>query len=723
MHAISKEAPAELALVLHFHQPVGNFGQVFEKVTEQCYAPLLEMLFEFPELKTHLHFNGILLDWFDQHRPDLIRHLDRMVRRGSVELLTGGHQEPILAVLPEEDAVGQVRALSLELEQRFGQNPVGAWLTERVWEPRLPTPLVRAGVRYVILDDAIFRWAGVDGDALLGHYVTDDIGRPLALFPGAKSLRYTIPFRPPQETFDLLHALPTQGDAPPLMVYADDAEKFGEWPGTHEWVFEKGWLRRFLEQLRDDEKVRTVHLRERLAEHAPLGRIYPPTASYPEMTVWAMPTPARAHMEDLVHRLEESDPQGLLPYLRGGQWRGFFAKYPEVNRLHKRMLRVSRRYDELKTRGVDDERLGQALRDLYRGQCNDAYWHGVFGGIYLPHLRRALESFLIRAERALDALDRGHFDWEASRRVDFDADGAEEIELTTPAAQVVVDPIGGRLLSWDLREACDNWVTVMQRHEEPFHASLFAGDVIHVDEEGLPLNEDDGKGGVATIHGAVRVKPGVAAEDLAVDRHSRVAGLLWAADVDAVVDDPRRIENYARPLRGAWDSRIEESKAACALRTQQEGLRILQEIRLSRGDASLELELEVEPTEGPCRLFAEWNLFVGWTGDDLEIDRDGAWLARAEGEHVFEDAKDGLPALSVRGGGGRQLRIETNVGTLLHWAPVHTVSSSEAGLEKIGQGSCFLFEWEIHETTRIRLRLVPDAPALADEPIDSRSPR
>ena len=37
------------------------------------------------------------------------------------------------------------------------------------------------------------------------------------------------------------------------MVYADDAEKFGEWPGTHEWVFEKGWLRGFFERLRDDE--------------------------------------------------------------------------------------------------------------------------------------------------------------------------------------------------------------------------------------------------------------------------------------------------------------------------------------------------------------------------------------------------------------------------------------------------------------------------------------
>jgi alpha-amylase len=504
------------------------------------------------------------------------------------------------------------------------------------------------------------------------------------------------------------------------MVYADDAEKFGEWPGTHEWVFEKGWLREFLEQLRDDEQIRTVHLSERLAQYPPLGRIYPPTASYPEMTVWALPTPARSHMEALVHSLEEDDPQGLLPYLRGGHWRGFLAKYPEVNRLHKRMLRVSRRYHELASRGVDHERLGQALRDLYRGQCNDAYWHGAFGGVYLPHLRRAVESFLIRAERGLDRLDRGHFDWERARRVDFDADGAEEIELSTPAAQVVVDPIGGRLLSWDLREACDNWVTVMQRHEEPFHASLRSGHVIRVGEDGLPLEKEEGEGGVATIHGAVRVKPGVEREDLELDRHSRVAGLLWVASVDEVVDDPRRIEDRARPLRGAWDSRIQDDEAACALRTEQEGLRIVQELQLSRADASLELRLTVEPLDGSRRLFAEWNLFVGHTGDDLEFEENGAFVARAEGDAFFED---GVEALVFRGGGERRLRVEVGEDARLHWAPVHTVSSSEAGLEKIGQGTCFLFEWEIRERTEIRLRLVPEAPSLEDEPLDPRSPR
>ena len=39
-----------------------------------------------------------------------------------------------------------------------------------------------------------------------------------------------------------------------------------------------------------------------------------------------------------------------------------------------------------------------------RAQCNDAYWHGVFGGIYAPHLRTELWRELIVAETLLDEI-------------------------------------------------------------------------------------------------------------------------------------------------------------------------------------------------------------------------------------------------------------------------------------------------------------------------------
>ena len=38
------------------------------------------------------------------------------------------------------------------------------------------------------------------------------------------------------------------------------------------------------------------------------------------------------------------------------------------------------------------------MRALFRGQCNCAYWHGVFGGVYLFHIRAANYANLLDAE-------------------------------------------------------------------------------------------------------------------------------------------------------------------------------------------------------------------------------------------------------------------------------------------------------------------------------------
>jgi len=56
--------------------------------------------------------------------------------------------------------------------------------------------------------------------------------------------------------------------------------------------------------------------------------------------------------------------------------------------MHKKMLRVSERVAAAGSPPA-------AVDALLRGQANDAYWHGVFGGVYLPHLRRAVWENLL----------------------------------------------------------------------------------------------------------------------------------------------------------------------------------------------------------------------------------------------------------------------------------------------------------------------------------------
>jgi hypothetical protein len=75
-------------------------------------------------------------------------------------------------------------------------------------------------------------------------------------------------------------------------------------------------------------------------------------------------------------------------------------------------------------------------------QCNDAYWHGVFGGIYAPHLRTEMWRELVRAETLLDALARGRGNELRIEQTDFDADGSEEL-YASGYSDEALDQLGG----------------------------------------------------------------------------------------------------------------------------------------------------------------------------------------------------------------------------------------------------------------------------------------
>ena len=90
-------ARISLALVLHNHQPVGNFGWVFAEVYERAYEPMLAALERHPTVRLSLHYTGPLLDWLVAERPEAIDRLRALAERGQVEILGGGFYEPVPA--------------------------------------------------------------------------------------------------------------------------------------------------------------------------------------------------------------------------------------------------------------------------------------------------------------------------------------------------------------------------------------------------------------------------------------------------------------------------------------------------------------------------------------------------------------------------------------------------------------------------------------------------
>ncbi len=289
--------PIRLCLVLHNHQPIGNFDHVFEQAFQDSYLPFLEVFERYQGLKISLHTSGPLMEWLAERHGEYLDRVKNLVAAGRVEIIGGPFYEPILTMLPGRDRIGQITTYTKWLGERFATDVQGMWMPERVWEQSLAADLVDAGMKYTLLDDFHFKNAGLTEDELHGYYITEDDGRVLSIFPGSERLRYLIPFADPQQTIDYLGQI--AHDHPgAVVVFGDDGEKFGTWPDTKKHVYDNGWLRKFFDALsHNSEWIHTTTLAEASANVPPRGSIYLPDGSYREMTEWALPTDVQMQYE------------------------------------------------------------------------------------------------------------------------------------------------------------------------------------------------------------------------------------------------------------------------------------------------------------------------------------------------------------------------------------------------------------------------------------------
>src|SRR4051812_20540193 len=292
------------------HQPAGNFLEVIDDAHARCYRHFLETVHRYPQFKLSVHFSGWLLDVLLQRYPQDMAKLHEMVERGQVEMFGGGDTEPVLASIPERDRRSQVAALSRRLEKSLGQKPSGAWLTERVWESSISSALVDSAIRYVTVDDYHFLCAGKHGEELTGYFSTEESGKRLDLFPISEALRYRIPFSTASEAIQYLESLATD-DGNTGAIYFDDIEKLGIWPETYEWVYEKQWLKQFIEGVLASPSIEPALYREFHHQRRTRGVVYLPTTSYIEMNEWTLNADRADRFADLVrqekeqHRYEE----------------------------------------------------------------------------------------------------------------------------------------------------------------------------------------------------------------------------------------------------------------------------------------------------------------------------------------------------------------------------------------------------------------------------------
>ncbi|MFC1667343.1 alpha-amylase/4-alpha-glucanotransferase domain-containing protein [Candidatus Omnitrophota bacterium] len=667
------------AIGLHFHQPVGNFEKILERAYQNCYKPFLEVFTKYPDIKMTLHISGNLLDYFEERYPEFLDSINGLVFSGQVEIMSGGYYEPIFQAIPQQDRIGQIKMLSDYVERRFNIRPSGMWTPERVWSPDFIQDFCACGIKYSILDDAHLIKAGVNKDNLYGYFMTGSGDNKMAIFPSDKALRYLIPFRLPCDTIDYFKRV-ARKTIEPLFVYGDDGEKFGEWPWTYDWVYKKDWLNNFFKELmKAGDWIKTVTFSEYLDSHQPLKEIAIPEASYEEMLEWSE-----------------------------GSWMNFLSRYPESDQMHKRMRYVSERISEAEIRNPKSEirkSIEKAKKELYKGQTNCPYWHGVFGGIYLYHLRSAVYEHLINADRAIDGIEHSAQDsWIKVRELDFykngddEGEGAKAMIMESGSFFICADPANsGSIKELDYKPKATNLINTLTRRKELYHKKILER-----------INNEIRK--PVAIHEAIKTMDTRIKDGIFYDKHARACLVDHFISKDLTRDDFMRC-NYTDKGDFAGSSYIARTDKERIILSRDgmvkgKALLLTKEIGISSDTEIIISYLLKNKSDSTLNtLFGmEFNVTMPYADSDMynyeanginlgALDKAGS--ASESDSFLIKDSCDEL---------GIEFMFNDRPKSVWYF-PVRTVSQSESAYDLNYQSSCIFPIWNVSLSSGGELRL------------------
>ena len=649
-----------ISFCIHNHQPVGNFQNIMESAYNECYLPMIEAMEAHGGFRTGFHISGTLFEWLESYHPEYLEKISLMCRKGQMELLTSGRYEPILPIFRRFDIIEQISRFSDHLESLTGIRPEGLWLSERVWEPQLPSILSEAGISYAVIDDYHLHKAGVEGLDLFHPFVTEDAGKTIRLLGSNRELRYRIPFASVEDTMKEFKRLNDAGAD--LVLYGDDGEKFGVWPGTNELCYGQGWLDSFLSAIESAPWLELV-LPSLAVRDNPYGPVYIPTASYSEMGEWI--------------------PEGF--------WRNFLSAYPESKELHGRILEAEKT--------VRLSRSEKALHHFWRSQCNCSFWHGVFGGIYLPHLREAVWKELHSAEReSLREMDSYPFIGNS----DIDADGKEETVIVTESQSLLVHPEKGLTVSEFsfLPDYADPVPMghVLSRRREKYHDSI-------------PEMTDSGQ--VRTIHDGLLSKEIGLAKKIIIDKWRRV---IFS---DLVMSPDLTFENWKR-----CDTRIisfQKSVSSCSFSQSERTVDF--KGTYERNNLELAKDLHVDLTLARITVETAYSVNpLDRTGMEICLNL----MTGNSPDRCFRIDSGSERMMGENGtANGKRIEIidrwrnviviiDINTEADIWFAPLESVNRSESGYERVHQGAAMYISTSADKAGHNLLNLLVEMKSLND---------
>jgi alpha-amylase len=357
--------------------------------------------------------------------------------------------------------------------------------------------------------------------------------------------------------------------------------------------------------------------------------------------------------------------------------------------------------------------LERARQHLYRGQCNCSYWHGAFGGLYLPHLRNAVYAELIRAENLLNEAVRGDGVWVEAEAADLNLDGRNEVRLSNHRLAASFAPAcGGQMYELDLRTNAVNLLATLNRRPEAYHQRILD----HAAQKSQAVGED-----LAAISKEIRFRQ--------PDLHLKIQYDEWPRKslVDLFLQPRLSFEEFRRGRGVIGDFATGEYQAS--LRRGQQRIAVdmtrtgrvsdltgtVRKLVMVSSDRPNEILIQYHvsgfPPHLPLHLGVEMNFAAmpGGVEDRYFYDQSGSRLGTLDTPLDLHDS-DRLSLVDEWLGIDASLESTIRGGI---WAfPIETISQSEDGYESVHQSVCVVPHWEFvvpeSGVWTVELRLVLD---------------
>jgi len=669
-------------LGIHCHQPVENFYHVVDHAVEKSYLPYFEVALEKPDFRFSIHYSGWLLEYIKNNHSKLFSMMKQVAKSGQAEYFSGGYYEPVLASIPSKDRKEQIKKLNGFIEDNFEVSPKGLWLTERVWDSSIIPDCAEVGIEYVIVDDYHFVAAGFHESMLHAHFKTEQDGCEMLIFPISEKLRYLTPFKPAEDVADYLKEVRDSGGK--SITIFDDGEKFGLWPETYEWVYEKGWLSDFIDAVTESDHSEFALFKDTVKEQKPAQIAYLPTVSYFEMGEWSLFTERTEKMEELIKELEKThDDDTTKVFVKGGIWKNFLVKYPESNRIHKRTTSLSKKANE-----SGDTAL---LDSLYKAQCNDVLWHGIFGGLYLPNLRNNAYRFIIEAEKRLEEVTG--IKTPCVETGDMDYDGYDEAYLRGESVNCMfVSRDCGQIVALEDKDNLFNFQNTLARRKEAYHDKLFASS-----DTAESLETDDEA--IATIHDSKTKVDEEYKKYLSYDWHNKNSFIDHFVP-DFLLED---FENVTFAEMGDFANQPAEMKVGKSSITFSRDGGIYSDGE--KHDTNINKTFKALKNGLGFEIDIKGGLDVTYVME-LNLHFNNMAETTINGEPLTEDGYSPSESFTIKDTNTpKSVKIEFDKPTELFTYTVKTLSQSESGADLTDQGICILIPFKMKGGVSVKGKL------------------